>query len=103
MKAKFTYFIVPLFYYSVFLFQFIYTYVINLHFLVVVVSFNESAYNANENDEQVQPVLVLSQPSSTDISVLITVLDGNATGQLISILLEIFFINFAIIYRRLGL
>ena len=67
---------------------------INLHFLVVVVSFNESAYNANENNEQVQPVLVLSQPSSTDISVLITVLDGNATGQLISIFIGNFFYKF---------
>ena len=62
----------------------VYAYVVNLLFLVVIVSFNESVYSVNENDKQVQPVLVLSQSSSTDISVLITVLDGSATGELAS-------------------
>ena len=62
----------------------VYAYVVNLLFLVVIVSFNESVYGVNENDKQVQPVLVLSQSSSTDISVLITVLDGSATGELAS-------------------
>ena len=44
-------------------------------------SFNQSTYSINENSEQVQIVLVLSQSSSTDISVVITAIDGNTTGE----------------------
>ena len=52
-----------------------------LHFVVVILSFNQSTYSVNEDSEQVQLALVLSQPSSTDIYVFITVIDGNTTGE----------------------
>ena len=63
------------------------TYVINLllHFVVVILSFNQSTYSVNEDSEQVQLALVLSQPSSTDIYVFITIIDGNTTGEPTSI------------------
>ena len=45
--------------------------IILYHFLVdITVMFNQSVYNVNEN-ETAQPVLVLSGPSSTDITVLV--------------------------------
>ena len=43
-------------------------------------SFNESAYTINENEGPVQPVIVLSNPSSTDVTVQVTDGGGTATG-----------------------
>ena len=43
--------------------------------------FNQSIYSVNENDGQVQPVIVLSNPSSTDITVEVTDEQGTATGK----------------------
>ena len=37
-------------------------------------------YTVNENDV-IQPVLVLSNPSSIDISVQVSTTDGSATGE----------------------
>ena len=37
-------------------------------------------YSVNENEGPVQPVLVLSNPSSTDITVQVTDREGTATG-----------------------
>ena len=53
--------------------------------VVAIVSFDQSTYNVNESVRQLQPVLVLSNPSSTDISITITVSLGNATGESTSI------------------
>ena len=47
---------------------------------VATISFNQSAYSVNENEGPVQPVLVLSNPSSTDVTVRITDGEGTATG-----------------------
>ena len=41
-------------------------------FCLVGVSFNQSTYTVNESSQQVQPVLVLSKPSSVNITVQVT-------------------------------
>jgi len=46
--------------------------------LVTTVRFNQSTYSVGENDGLVQPVLVLSNPSSTDI--IVQMLDTNITA-----------------------
>ena len=56
----------------------LYTYIIYL--TVATVSFNESAYSVNENEGSVQPVVVLSNPSSTDVIVQVTDEGNTATG-----------------------
>ena len=43
--------------------------------------FNQSMYSVNEDAGPVQPVLVISNPSSTDIIVQVTSTDGFATGE----------------------
>ena len=43
--------------------------------------FSETIYSVNENDGPAQPVLVLSNPSSTDFNVTVTNTDGSATGE----------------------
>ena len=48
--------------------------------------FNQSLYNVNEDAGPVQPVLVISNPSSIDITVQVTNTDGSATGEYCSIL-----------------
>ena len=48
-------------------------------FAVATLSFNQSVYNINESDGQVQIVLVLSNPSSTNIDV--KVKDSNVTAM----------------------
>jgi len=45
------------------------------------VSFNQSTYSVDEDDGPAQPVLVLSSPSSTDITVQVFSTDGTATGK----------------------
>ena len=45
------------------------------------VNFNQSTYNVDEDDGPAQPVLVLSNPSSTDIIVSVFSTDGSATGK----------------------
>ena len=50
--------------------------------------FNQSTYSVNEDAGQAQPVLVISNPSSTDITVQVTVTDGSATGEYCSILIN---------------
>ena len=45
------------------------------------VSFNESVYSVNEYDGVVQPVLVLSSPSSSDVTIEVVVIGGSATGK----------------------
>ena len=45
------------------------------------VSFDLSVYGADEDNGSAQPVLVLSNPLSTDIIVHVNATDGSATGQ----------------------
>ena len=49
--------------------------------VVISVSFNQSTYNVDENAGPAQPVLVLSNPSSTDITVQVFSANGTATGE----------------------
>jgi len=48
---------------------------------VVAVSFNQSTYSIDEDEGPAQPVLVLSNPLSTDITVQVTSNDITATGE----------------------
>ena len=43
--------------------------------------FNHSTYVVGENDGTTRPVLVLSNPSSTDITISVFSTDGSATGK----------------------
>ena len=45
------------------------------------IEFNQSTYNVNEDDGPAQPVLVLSNPSSTDITLQVRSNDITATGE----------------------
>ena len=48
---------------------------------VAVVQFNQSIYNISENDESIQPILILSSPLSRDITIQVKTNDSNATGK----------------------
>ena len=43
--------------------------------------FNQSMYNVDEDDGPAQLILVLSNPSSSDITVQVITEDGSATGE----------------------
>ena len=43
--------------------------------------FSDTTYSVNENTGPARPVLVLSNPSSSDIEVTVTSTDGSATGE----------------------
>ena len=47
----------------------------------ITIFFNESTYDFNEAAGYVVPVLVLSNPSSTDITVRVLTTDDSATGE----------------------
>ena len=49
--------------------------------------FNQSVYSVNEDEGAVQLVLILTSPSSTDITVEVFTTDGSATGEYCSILI----------------
>ena len=53
-----------------------------MYFNLVVanISFSQPMYSVNENEGSVQPVLVLSNPSSTNVTVQVTDEGGTATG-----------------------
>ena len=51
------------------------------YLLVATVSFDQSSYNVSEKDGQVQVMLVLSNPSSTDISIEIDNMNIAALGK----------------------
>ena len=63
---------------------------VNLLFflLAITVMFNETMYFVAENAGPAQPVLVLSNPSSTTFNVTVTNTDGSATGEYCSILIN---------------
>ena len=47
----------------------------------ITVRFNQTAYNVDENVGPVQPLLVFSNPSSTDIIVQVRETEITATGE----------------------
>ena len=51
------------------------------HFLDITVRFNQLTYSVNEDDGSAQLVLVLSNPSSIDITVQIYDTEKTATGK----------------------
>ena len=53
---------------------------INLLFIAITVMFDQSTYSVDEDAGPVQPVLVLSNPSSMEFNVTVTNTDGSATG-----------------------
>ena len=59
--------------------------------------FNQSTYIINEDDGPAQPVLVLSNPSSTDITVQVEATNGSATGKYIIIICLNVFVH---VYRK---
>ena len=52
-----------------------------LYVLATTVMFNQSMYNVEEDDGPAQLILVLSNPSSSDITVQVITEDGSATGK----------------------
>ena len=60
-------------------------YIYSLSLVAANVSFEQQTYKVNEDDENVQPVLVLSNPSSTAITVEVFSTDGSATGKQLTI------------------
>jgi len=55
---------------------------IKLYLLVdITVSFSQSTYSVDEDDGPAQPVLVLSNPSSTDITVQVRDTENTATSE----------------------
>jgi len=50
--------------------------------LAITVHFDPSTYTVSEGDEMVQPTLLLSDPSSTDVIVQIIDTQVSAAGQL---------------------
>ena len=49
--------------------------------LAITVMFSESTYNVSEDGGPAQLKIVLSNPSSTDVTVQVTTNDGSATGE----------------------
>ena len=49
--------------------------------LAISVNFSKSNYGIGENDGQVQPKLVLSNPSSTDFTIRVDTIDREAVGE----------------------
>ena len=57
--------------------------------LVITVSLEYYEFSVDEDAGPAQPVLVFSNPSSTDITIRVTNTDGSAIGEYCSILLTI--------------
>lgn len=49
--------------------------------LAISVNFSKSNYGVGENDGRVQAMLVLSNPSSTDVTIRVDTVDGEAMGE----------------------
>ena len=54
--------------------------------IAITVTFSETTYSVDEDAGPVQPMLVLSGPSATAITVIVTSGGGSATGEYCSIL-----------------
>ena len=62
-----------------------------LHFTFVTaitVMLDESTYSVDEDSGPARPTIILSNPSSSDITVRVTNTDGSATGKYCSILIN---------------
>ena len=57
------------------------TCVLLAHFLAITINFSQSNYSVKENDGLVQLMLVLSNPSSSNITIRIDTIDREATGE----------------------
>ena len=51
------------------------------HFIDIILRFNQTVYRVNEDDGPVQPILVLSNPSSYDITIQANDNEINATSK----------------------
>jgi len=51
------------------------------HLIAITVKFNQSIYSVDEDTGPARPTLILSNPSSTDITIQVTNTDGSATGE----------------------
>jgi len=51
------------------------------HPIAITIKFNQSIYSVDEDTGPSRPTLILSNPSSTDITVQVTNTDGSATGE----------------------
>ena len=59
-------------------------YIINVyHFVVTTVSFSNSSYSVNEDIGNLEVMLILSKPSSTNVIVTVTDIQGTAAGKLV--------------------
>jgi len=52
-----------------------------LNSIAITITFDLSTYRVNEDDRPAQPVLALSNPSSTDIAIQVFNTDRSATGE----------------------
>ena len=57
----------------------------NPYLIDATVKFEQPTYNVSESDGRVEPVLVLSNPSSSVITVQVFSTDGSATGKQLTI------------------
>ena len=55
-------------------------------YVAIDIFFNESTYSVDESSRNVQVMLVLSNPSSTDLTVKVTSKNDTATGELMNII-----------------
>ena len=55
-------------------------------YIVATLDFDQSVYSVDEDNGVVQVILLLSNPSSSDITVQVFTTDGSATGNLTLIL-----------------
>ena len=62
-----------------------YMFNVTFHFPAATINFMQQAYNVNEADGRVELVLVLSNPSSSVITVQVFSTDGSATGKQLTI------------------
>ena len=53
--------------------------------LAITVMFVETTYSVDEDDGPAQPTLVLSNPSSTNVTIQVTSGGGSATGEYCSV------------------
>ena len=65
----------------IYIYIYIYIYIVYTFYAAPTISFGESTYSVNEHDGQALLAVVLSNPSSTDISIRVLTVDGSATGS----------------------
>ena len=66
----------------------VYLPVVIIYYAAITVIFSQTMYSVNENTGPAQPVLVLSEPLSFNITVEVYNTDGSATGEYCSILIN---------------